>query len=272
MDEEMDVLEANQTWDLVPLPPGKRAISCKWIYIAKVNHDDSVARLKVRLVVKGYVQVYGVDYTETFSPVAKMASVRLLISLAASSQWLLHYIDVKNTFLHGDLQEEVYMKQPPEIIAERESGYVCRLKKSLNGLKQSLGAWFGRFSFVISDFGLRRSAKDHSVFFRHSSAGCILLVDGIVIIGSDTAEITSLKTFLQNQFQTKDLGSLRYFLEIEVAHCKWRIFLSQRKYTLDLLQNTDMIGAKPSDTPILSRTKLALEDGEVCADLDTYWG
>ena len=266
MEEEMMALEANETFDIVSLPRGKNPIGCKWVFTVKVNPDGTVARLKARLVAKGYAQTYGVDYSETFSPVAKHASVRLFISLAASFGWSLCQLDVKNAFLHGDLLEEVYMEQPPGFVAQGEYGKVCRLKKSLYGLKQSPRAWFGRFSEVVSEFGMKKSDHDHSVFYKQSDSGCILLaiyVDDIVITGSDKLGILQLKTFLQTKFQTKDLGALRYFLGIEIARGKKGIFLSQRKYVLDLLSETGMIGCKPCDTPMIPNSKLQLEDGEL---------
>lgn len=261
MKEEMSALLHNQTWDLVPLPSGKRAIGCKWVYTIKVNPDGTLARFKARLVAKGYAQTYGIDYSDTFSPVAKLASVRLLISLASSYHWPLHQLDVKNAFLHSDLEEEVYMEQPPGFVAQGASGMVCKLKRSLYGLKQSPRAWFGRFSDVVMEFGLTRCHSDHSVFYRQSSAGIILLVvyvDDIVITGGDSAGIRTLKEFLQKRFQTKDLGGLKYFLGIEVSRCKQGIFLSQRKYVLDLLSEAGMLGAKPSETPWIRILSLQL--------------
>ena len=115
--DEMQALDDNGTWDLVPLPIGKKVIGCRWVLAVKFNPDGSVARLKARLVTKGYAQTYGVDYSITFSPVAKLTSVRLLISLVASYDWYLHRLDMKNVFLHGDLQEKVYMEQPPGLVA-----------------------------------------------------------------------------------------------------------------------------------------------------------
>ena len=273
MEEEMMALEANHTWDIVSLPSDKQSIGCKWVFTVKVNPDGSVARLKARLVAKGYAQTYGVDYSETFSPVAKITSVRLFISLAASHDWPLYQLDVKNAFLHGDLSEEVYMEQPPGFVAQGEYGKVCRLKKSLYGLKQSPRAWFGKFSEVVIEFGMKKSDHDHSVFYKQSDAGCILLavyVDDIVITGSDKQGISKLKNFLQTKFQTKDLGVLRYFLGIEIARGRKGIFLSQRKYVLDLLKETGMIGAKPSDTPMIPNVKLGLEDGELLEDPERY--
>ena len=237
MIEEMNALDTNGTWDLVDLPLNKKAIGCKWVFAVKVNPDGSVARLKARLVAKGYAQTYGVDYSDTFSPVAKMTAVRLFISLAATNHWPLFQLDIKNAFLHGDLQEEVYMEQPPGFVAQGELGKVCRLRKSLYGLKQSPRAWFGKFSQAVETFGLSKSKLDHSVFFKCSDSGIILLivyVDDIIITGSDSAGISSLKTFLHTQFHTKDLGLLKYFLGIELTRSKKGIFLSQRKYVLDL--------------------------------------
>ena len=159
------------------------------------------------------------------------------------------------------------------LLLRGESGKVCRLRKSLYGLKQSPRAWFGRFSEVVQQFGMKMSKCDHSVFYRNSDSGVILLVvyvDDIVITGSDIAGITSLKEFLKTQFHTKDLGSLKYFLGIEVMRCKKGIFLSQRKYVLDLLAETGKLGAKPCSTPMTPNLQLTTEDSEPFTDPEMY--
>ncbi|RVW29987.1 Retrovirus-related Pol polyprotein from transposon TNT 1-94 [Vitis vinifera] len=213
MVDEMAALHSNGTWDLVVLPSGKSTVGCRWVYAVKVGPDGQVDRLKARLVAKGYTQVYGSDYGDTFSPVAKIASVRLLLSMAAMCSWPLYQLDIKNAFLHGDLAEEVYMEQPPGFVAQGESGLVCRLRRSLYGLKQSPRTWFSRFSSVVQEFGMLRSTADHSVFYHHNSLGqCIYLVvyvDDIVITGSD-----------------------------QDAQSSSGVVLSQRKYALDILEET----------------------------------
>ena len=123
----MQPLDDNGRRDLVRLPTRKKAIGCRWVFVIKFNPDGSVARLKARLVVKGYAQTYRVDYSDTFSPIAKLISIHLFISLAASHDWDLHQLDIKNVFLHGDLQEEVYMEQSPGFVTQREIRKVCRL-------------------------------------------------------------------------------------------------------------------------------------------------
>ena len=131
----MQALDDNGTWEFVPLPIGKKAIGCRWVFTVKFNPDGFVARLKACFVAKGYARTYGFDYSDTFSPVAKLTYVCLFISLAASYDWDLHRLDIRNAFLREDLQEEVYMEQPPRFVAQGEIGKVCRLQKSLYGLK-----------------------------------------------------------------------------------------------------------------------------------------
>ena len=164
------------------------------------------------------------------------------------------------------------MEQPPGFVAQGEIGKVCCLRKSLYGLKQSPRAWFGKFSQAIEKFGLQKSKSDHSVFYRNSSSGIILLVvyvDDIVITGSDSTGISSLKSFLQGQFHTKDLGMLRYFLSVEVMWRKHGIFLSQRKYVLHLLSKTGKLGAKPCSSPMAPGIHLTRE-GELFEDPERY--
>nr|CAN78876.1 hypothetical protein VITISV_033245 [Vitis vinifera] len=142
MKEELDALTKNHTWDLVPLPPGQSVVGCKWIYKIKTCSDGSVERYKARLVAKGFTQEYGIDYEETFAPVARISSVRALLAVAAARQWDLFQMDVKNAFLNGDLSEADYMQPPPGLSVE--SNKVCHLRRALYGLKQAPRAWFAK--------------------------------------------------------------------------------------------------------------------------------
>jgi hypothetical protein len=144
MDEKMATLDINATWELVTLPKNKKAIGCKWVYKVKHNANGSVNRYKTRLVAKGYAQTYGIDYEETYSPVAKMITVRVIITMVATKGWSLHQMDVKIIFLHGDFQEEVYMEESPGYVDQTHPNLVCRLKKVLYGLKQAPRAWLDK--------------------------------------------------------------------------------------------------------------------------------
>ena len=156
MKKEIDALESNGTWELVTVPPGKTAIRCKWVYKTKYNSDGTVERHKARLVIYGNKQQEGINYNETFAPVAKMVTVRTFLSVAAVKNWELHQMDVHNAFLHGDLNEEVYMRLPLGFIA-RGKNTVCKLKKSLYGLKQAPRCWFAKLVRALKDFGFVQS-------------------------------------------------------------------------------------------------------------------
>uniref|UniRef100_A0A2N9FD26 Integrase catalytic domain-containing protein n=1 Tax=Fagus sylvatica TaxID=28930 RepID=A0A2N9FD26_FAGSY len=275
MQAEMNALQANQTWELVPLPAGEKTVGCKWVFTVKYMADSSVDRYKARLVAKGFTQVPGKDFGATFAPVAKLTSVRLLVSLAASHSWPLHQLDIKNAFLHGDLLETIYMDTPPGFRAEGEyAGKVCRLRKSLYGLKQSPRAWFSRFSEVILSMEFVRCHSDHTCFIRRRLDGCCIIllvyVDDIILTGDDAPGISQVKQDLGKVFDVKDLGSLRYFLGIEVARSRNGISLSQRKYTLDLLQDTGMLGCRPASTPMDPNLKLSTESGDLLLNPSMY--
>ncbi|RVX10895.1 Retrovirus-related Pol polyprotein from transposon TNT 1-94 [Vitis vinifera] len=254
MNEEMKSLQKNETWELVECPQGKKPVGCRWIYTVKYKADGSIERFKARLVAKGYTQTYGIDYTETFAPVAKINTVRVLLSLAANLDWPLQQFDVKNAFLHGELSKEVYMDLPPEcMVSEKQCQKVCKLKKSLYGLKQSPRAWFGRFTKSMRAFGYRQSNSDHTLFLKKQHGkitALIVYVDDMVVTGNDPEERKALQNYLSREFEMKDLGPLKYFLGIEVSRSSEGIFLSQRKYALDLLQETGMSGCQPVNTPI----------------------
>ncbi|RVW60050.1 Retrovirus-related Pol polyprotein from transposon RE1 [Vitis vinifera] len=254
MNEEMKSLQKNETWELVECPPGKKLVGCRWIYTVKYKTDGSIERFKARLVAKGYTQTYGIDCTETFALVAKINTVPVLLSLVANLDWPLQQFDVKNAFLHGELSEEVYMDLPLGcMVSENQCQKVCKLKKSLYGLKQSPRAWFGRFTKSMRAFGYRQSNSDHTLFLKkqHSKITTLIVyVDDMVVIGNDHEERKALQNYLSREFEMKDLGPLKYFLGIEVSRSSEGIFLSQRKYVLDLLQETGMLGCQPVNTPI----------------------
>ena len=219
----MKALQKNDTWALVPLPEGKKTVGCRWVFSIKHKTDGSVERYKVRLIAKGYTQTYGVDYQETLSPIVKLNTVRVLISLAANLDWPLHQFDVKNVFFHGDLEDEVYMDIPQGFVSSTQGKVVCKLQKTFYRLKQSPRAWFGQFSLAMRKHGFKQSNSDHTLFLKHQRGKVttlIIYVDDMIIIGNDEEEISKLQEHLATKFEMKNLGGLKYFLGIEVTRSK----------------------------------------------------
>ena len=251
--EEINALEKNQTWVMEELPRNKPTVGCKWVFTPKFNADGTLERYKARLVAKGFTQTYGIDYTETFAPVAKLNTVRVLLSVAVNLDWPLQQLDVKNAFLNGDLEEEVFMDPPPGF-EDRFGTKVCRLKKALYGLKQSPRAWFDRFTKFVLKQGYSQAQSDHTMFVKFSKLRkvsiLIVYVDDIIITGDDLVEMEQLKKELSKEFEIKNLGELRFFLGMEIARTKRGLAISQRKYILDLLKEIGMNACKPADTPV----------------------
>lgn len=165
--EEMDALNKNNTWSIIDLPQDKNAVGCKWVFIVKCKADGSVERYKAILVAKGFTETHGIDYQETFALVSKINSIGILLSLAVNFNWTLYQYDVKNAFLYGELHEEVYMSLLPGFETNLARNKVCRLRKSLYGLKQLPRAWFERFGSVIKRNDFTQSQADHTMFFKH---------------------------------------------------------------------------------------------------------
>ncbi|KAG8479816.1 hypothetical protein CXB51_029314 [Gossypium anomalum] len=191
---EYGALISNHTWDLVPLPAGRCAVGCKWIFKVKHNADGSVARYKGRLVVKGYLQEVGVDFYETFSPVVKPTTVRVMLALAVSRGWSLRQVNVNNAFLNGDLHEEIYMTQPLGFEQHNGGGQplVCRLRKALYGLKQAHQAWFHKLKDFLLNTWFVASKADSSLFIRQTGTQflyVLVYVDDIIVTGTDSGDI-----------------------------------------------------------------------------------
>ncbi|CAH9092150.1 unnamed protein product [Cuscuta epithymum] len=263
MANELKALQDNQTWSLVRLPKGKQTVGCKWVYKVKFKSDGTIERYKARLVAKGFTQTEGVDFFETYSPVAKLTTLRILISIASTNNWYIQQLDIDNAFLHGTLCEEVYMKPPPGLLPSK-SDLVCKLHKSLYGLKQASRQWNQKLTSALTTIGYHHSSADYSLFIKKSDSKftfILIYVDDIVITGNDLDEITTVKTYLNTQFHIKDLGHLKYFLGLEVARSKKGIVINQRKYCLELIDEFGLAGCKPVSTPIDPSQKLTPESG-----------
>ncbi|KAJ4812579.1 Retroelement pol polyprotein-like [Rhynchospora pubera] len=272
MQAEIDALERNETWTIENLPPMKKAIGCKWVYRIKYNSDGSIERYKARLVVLGNRQVEGIDFNETFAPVAKMTTVRTLLAVAVVKGWELHQMDVHNAFLHGDLKEEVYMHLPPGF-ASSLPGKVCRLQKSLYGLRQAPRMWFSKLTAALQTYGFIQSYADYSLFTFNKGdvfLAILVYVDDLVIAGNDSDAISKFKEYLHGTFHMKDLGALKYFLGLEIARGSKGLLLCQRKYALDILTECGLLGSKPVAFPMEQNHKLSAAIGEPMTDPERY--
>jgi hypothetical protein len=211
------------------------------------------------------------DFYETFSPVAKLATVRCLLAVAAAKNWFLHQLDVTNAFLHGDLHEEVYMELPPGFSSK--SSQVCQLTKSLYGLKQASRQWFSKFSSTLLSLGFLQSKSDYSLFTRQIGTSFIVLlvyVDDIVLAGNNSADIASFIQLLNLKFKLKDLGDLKYFLGLEVARKSTGISVCQRKYALEILEDSGLLASKPVNFPMDSNLRLSKLEGDLLDDPSVY--
>jgi hypothetical protein len=251
MQEEYNSLLENQTWDLVPLPSGRKIVRCRWVYRTKSAADGKISRYKDRLVAKGFQQVHSIDYDETFTLVAKMDSIRLALAIATTKGWEVHQMDVKNAFLHGDLSEEIYMEQPQGFM--QDSSLVCRLKKSLYGLKQAPRAWYAKMDSYLLSQNFVRCKSDPNVYMLRTTDSLLLLVlyvDDLLITSCLTSTIAGVKRILHDRFLMTDMGPLHFFLGLEISQDASGIKMSQAKYARDLLERFHMTDCKSA--PFLS--------------------
>jgi len=265
MNQEMQALHRNRTWHLVPPPKVKNIIDCKWVYKVKRKSDGSIDRHKARLVAKGFKQNYGIDYEDTFSPVVKATTIRLILSIAVSRGWSLRQLDVQNAFLHGILEEQVYMHQPPGYVDKNRPLWVCKLDKALYGLKQAPRAWYARLCGKLESLGFIPSKGDTSLFFYHNGRYTIYVlvyVDDIIVASSSTEATNALLKNLEHAFALKDLGDLHYFLGIEVKRSREGLVLSQEQYATDVVYRAGMAKCKAVSTPLASSERLSVTDGD----------
>ena len=249
--------------DLVPLPEGVKPIGCKWIFKTKRDSKGDVERYKVRLVAKGYTQKEDIDYKETFSPVSSKDSFRTIMELVAHFDLELHQMDVKTAFLNGDINETIYMVQPENFVSGDTKRMVCKLKKSIYGLKQASRQWYYKFHQVIISSGFEMNMVYDCIYHKFSGSKhiyLVLYVDDILLATNDIGMLHETKRFISKKFEIKDLGDASFVLGIQIHRDRSLgiLGLSQKSYIEKILKRFDIHDCKPGDTPVAKGDKFSL--------------
>ncbi|GJY97359.1 retrotransposon protein, putative, ty1-copia subclass [Tanacetum coccineum] len=231
MNTEMQSLKDNQVWYLVDLPSNSRTVGCKWLFKKKTDIDGNVHTFKARLVEKGYTQTYKADYGETLSPVADIRAIRILLAIAVFCDYEIWQIDVKTAFLNGHLSEDVYMVQPEGFVDPKHPNKVCKLQRSIYGLKQASRSWNKRFDVEIKKIGFTQNPDEPCIYLKASGSNVaflILYVDDILLIGNNVTMLQEVRSWLCKCFSMKELGEATYVLGIKIIRdrSKWLIDLS----------------------------------------------
>ena len=256
----MTSLQDNDVWELVESPQNRKPVGSKWVFKAKTDADGHVERYKARLVAQGFSQKFGTDYDETFSSVARLESVRALIALSVQQSLKLHQVDVTTAFLNGELEEEVYMKQPEGFVVLGKEHLVCKLKKSIYGLKQSPRCWNTALHNQLKKMGFVQTATDPCVY-TYSGGEVVYLgvyVDDIIVAAQSDKKLAEVKKELASRFDIKDLGKLHHFLGMKIVQdeATGSVWIGQPAYTESILKKFGMENAKISPTPVDPNNKL----------------
>ena len=277
MEKEMNSLISNDVWELVECPPDRRIVGSKWIFKRKIDEDGAIERYKARVVAQGCSQRFGVDYEETFSPVVRFESIRSVIALGVQHKFQLQQMDVSTAFLHGELTDEVYMRQPEGFVEPGREHLVCRLKRSIYGLKQSPRCWNHALDTQLKVMGFQQTSSDPCLYVNLDSEGVTFLiavyVDDIILGGKSEAKMKAVKKELSRKFEVKDLGSLHYFLGAKVVqdHLAGVIWMGQSSFVEKILQRFGMQDCKPISTPVNPDVKLApCQSSEDVCDQQLY--
>lgn len=264
MKEELFMIEKNKTWELVSRPENRKVIGVKWVYRTKLNADGSINKHKARLVVKGYAQIPGVDYSDTFAPVARLDIIRLLLAVAAQKNWKVFQLDVKSAFLNGYLQEEIYVEQPEGYVKEGEEDKVYLLKKALYGLKQAPRAWYSRIDEHLCNLGFAKSPSESTLYVKHNGDDVLIIslyVDDLLVTGNKACIVEKFKQEMMEVFEMTDLGLMAFFLGMEIKQSEHEVFICQKKYAKEILKKFKLGECREMSTPMNSKEKLCKEDG-----------
>jgi hypothetical protein len=264
---EIDSLLGKGVWKIVDRPYGKKTVRSKWIFKIKYHADGTLDKYKARLVALGNTQVLGRDCFETYSPVANLSTFRLLYGIAVKLNWKIEQMDIKTAYLNGHLEEEVYMEIPEGFEQHGSKNKVCKLERSLYGLRQSGRSWNTELDRRLKKQGLRRSGKDPCVYYQNTNEGLIIVVvyvDDLVLIAETSDGMEKLKKSVKSQSEVTELGELKFFLKIKARRDEeGNAYLSQKQYIEDVLQKYGMKDCKPAATPLDPCEKLVKTAGEL---------
>ncbi|CAL8175186.1 unnamed protein product [Prunus armeniaca] len=271
VNSEVESIMQNHTWELVDLPPGNKLIGYKWIFKRKLKADGTIDKYKARLVAKGYRQKEGLDYFDTYSPVSRITSIRMLIAIAAIHNMDIHQMDVKTAFLNGELDEEIYMEQPEGFVVKGQETKVCKLFKSLYGLKQAPKQWHEKFDHTMMSHGFKINECDKCVYIKNNKNSCVLVclyVDDMLIMGTSKDAINSTKKMLNSSFDMKDLGQADVILGIQIKRNNDGYILTQSHYAEKILRKFGQFDCKPAVTPFDVNCKLKKNSGDAISQLE----
>lgn len=265
---ELAAIKQAGTWTLVTLPPNRQAIGSRWVLKRKLDAKGNLSRFKARLVAQGFAQKYGIDYEETFAPVAKFPSIRALLALAAQNDLEVHQMDVTSAYLNGELDEEIFMRQPPGFAAKGQEQLVCKLQKSLYGLKQAGRSWNHKIDGELKSIGFTQSTADSCIYCFNQRGALIwlsLYVDDLILVSNSLTKLTAIKQLLSQRFEMKDLGEAAFILGIEIVRNRSirTLTINQSQYIKTLLDRFEMDRANPAATPMEPGLILTRSDGPV---------
>ncbi|GJX18067.1 retrovirus-related pol polyprotein from transposon TNT 1-94 [Tanacetum coccineum] len=259
MQDEIHEFDRLDVWELVPPPDCAMIIALKWIYKVKLDEYGDVLKNKARLVAKGYRQEEGLDFEESFAPVARLEAIRIFIANAASKNMTVYQMDVKTAFLNGELKEEVYVSQPEGFIDPARPHHVYRLKKALYGLKQAPRAWYDTLSKFLLAQGFSKGVVDPTLFIRKTGKHTLhvqIYVDDIIFASTDPKDCDRFSNEMSSKFQMSMMGQISFFLGLQISQNPRGIFINQSKYANEILKKFDLHKSDPVDTPMVERTKL----------------
>ncbi|GJW87963.1 zinc finger, CCHC-type containing protein [Tanacetum coccineum] len=266
IDDDIGSIMKNNTWVLSDLPPGCKPLGCKWIFKRKMKVDGTIDKFKAQLVIQGFRQKEGIDYFDTYAPVARITTIRLLLALTPIHNLVIHQMDVKTAFLNGDSEEEVYMKQPDRFFMPENEHKVCKLVKSLYGLKQAPKQWHQKFDEVVLSSGFLLNQSDKCVYSNFDSSGkgviICLYVDDMLIFGTDQNQVDKTKKFLSSKFSMKDMGEADVILGIKIKRENKEIVITQCHYIEKILKKFNRKDCSPVSTPIDPVEKLKPNTGK----------
>ncbi|GKB35193.1 retrovirus-related pol polyprotein from transposon TNT 1-94, partial [Tanacetum coccineum] len=259
MQDEIHEFDRLDVWELVPPPDSAMIIALKWIYKVKLDEYGDVLKNKARLVAKGFRQEEGLDFEESFAPVARLEAIRIFIANAASKNMTVYQMDVKTAFLNGELKEEVYVHQPEGFVDPERPHHVYRLKKALYGLKQAPRAWYDTLSKFLLAQGFSKGVVDPTLFIRKTGKHTLhvqIYVDDIIFASTDPKDCDRFSNEMSSKFQMSMMGQISFFLGLQISQNPRGIFINQSKYANEILKKFDLQKSDPVDTPMVERTKL----------------